>query len=133
MKTLDLHTAADLLHMHPSTVLAKARAGDIPAAKPGKAWVFIDDDLIAYLRGLYTAPRQDASELKKEAVWSSSLKKPDQTTGITNSALTERLYIEALAPKTNGRRKKSPTKPERMPTTLPRPATGRAGLGKKPS
>ncbi|WP_426994489.1 hypothetical protein [Methylomonas sp. CM2] len=35
MKTLDLHASADMLHMHPSTVLAKARAGEIPAAKPG--------------------------------------------------------------------------------------------------
>jgi excisionase family DNA binding protein len=53
MKTLNLEQAAALLHMHPYTVMQKVHAGKIPAAKPGKRWVFIEDDLTAYLRGQY--------------------------------------------------------------------------------
>ncbi|MHB1529877.1 MAG: helix-turn-helix domain-containing protein [Acidiferrobacteraceae bacterium] len=58
MKTLNLKDAAALLRMHPVTVAQKARAGTIPGAKPGKCWVFVEDDLAAYVRSLYAfAPR----------------------------------------------------------------------------
>lgn len=53
MKTLNLEQAAAFLHMHPYTVMQKANAGEIPGAKPGKRWVFIEDDLAEYLRGQY--------------------------------------------------------------------------------
>ena len=55
MKTLNLEQAAAFLHMHPYTVMQKVHAGLIPAAKPGKRWVFIEDDLVKYLRGQYLA------------------------------------------------------------------------------
>jgi excisionase family DNA binding protein len=53
MNTLTLNQAAELLKLHPQTVLQRACAGEIPAAKPGKCWVFIEDDLINWLRSLY--------------------------------------------------------------------------------
>lgn len=56
MKTLNLEQAAAFLHMHPYTVMQKVHAGEIPAAKPGKRWVFIEDDLADYLRGQYRSP-----------------------------------------------------------------------------
>jgi hypothetical protein len=40
MKTMDLLEAANLLKLHPQTVLQRAREGAIPAANPGKCWVF---------------------------------------------------------------------------------------------
>jgi len=55
METLDLKQAAAFLKMHPVTVQAKARSGEIPAAKPGKCWAFIKDDLVTYLRSLYSS------------------------------------------------------------------------------
>lgn len=39
--------------MHPVTLSRLAHSGDVPAAKPGKEWVFIDVDLIAWLRSHY--------------------------------------------------------------------------------
>lgn len=36
MKTLDLHEAAALLKLHPDTLQRRAKAGEIPGAKPGK-------------------------------------------------------------------------------------------------
>jgi hypothetical protein len=58
MKTLSLCEAANFLHMHPEEVRRRAKAGVIPGAKAGRAWVFIDEDLADYLRTLYSRPRQ---------------------------------------------------------------------------
>lgn len=57
MRTLLLHEAAALLHMSPAVLRQKAHQGRIKAAKPGKAWVFLEDDLVAYLGSLYSQSR----------------------------------------------------------------------------
>jgi excisionase family DNA binding protein len=41
MGTLNLKQAAALLKIHPVTLQEKAKAGEIPGAKVGRAWVFI--------------------------------------------------------------------------------------------
>jgi excisionase family DNA binding protein len=51
-KTLTLQEAAELLHMHPETLRQRAQAGEIRAAKPGRSWVFLEEDLLDYLRTL---------------------------------------------------------------------------------
>lgn len=53
MRTLDLKEAATFLKMHPEEVRRRTRAGAIPGAKLGKRWVFISDDLAAFIRSLY--------------------------------------------------------------------------------
>lgn len=53
MQTLTLEQAAGFLHVHPITLLRMAQAGKVPAAKPGKRWVFIDVDLADWLRAKY--------------------------------------------------------------------------------
>ncbi|RNE89843.1 DNA-binding protein [Marichromatium sp. AB31] len=53
MRTLDLHEAAEFLRMHPETLRRRAVAGEIPSAKPGKCWVFIEADLVDWLRSRY--------------------------------------------------------------------------------
>lgn len=55
METLNLEEAAKFLNMHPVSVQMKARAGEIPGAKPGKCWTFVKADLVTYLRSLYAA------------------------------------------------------------------------------
>src|SRR5262245_31038508 len=67
MRTLNLPQAAKFLNMHPVTVQEKARAGIIPGAKPGKCWVFLEDDLAAYLRSLYPCARQALQGDEKES------------------------------------------------------------------
>ncbi|MGR9044895.1 MAG: helix-turn-helix domain-containing protein [Gammaproteobacteria bacterium] len=62
MNTLTLQQAAELLKLHPQTILQKARAGKLPAAKLGKCWVFIEQDLIEWIRSQYTLPRQDVGQ-----------------------------------------------------------------------
>ncbi|WP_084403982.1 helix-turn-helix domain-containing protein [Marinobacterium litorale] len=66
MDTLDLKAAAAFLHMAPGTLGYLARTGRIKAAKPGKRWVFLKTDLVAYLDRLYAgsgqAPRSGCEE-----------------------------------------------------------------------
>ncbi len=78
MKTLDLLEAAKLLKLHPQTLLQRARAGEIPAAKPGKCWVFIEEDLIDWIRSQYNRPQQDVGQGGKEVC---SLKEKTVNTG----------------------------------------------------
>ncbi|MGK2898752.1 MAG: helix-turn-helix domain-containing protein [Burkholderiaceae bacterium] len=58
MNTLTLAEAAGFLKMHPEEVRCRAKRGLIPASKPGRRWVFIEDDLAAFLRGKYPTQRQ---------------------------------------------------------------------------
>ncbi len=46
MRTLDLQEAADFLRLTPSELARKAREGVIPGARPGRRWVFLEDDLV---------------------------------------------------------------------------------------
>lgn len=65
MKTLDLLEAAAFLKMHPQTLRKRAAAREIPSAKPGKSWVFIDTDLADWLRSQYATTAQAG---KREAI-----------------------------------------------------------------
>lgn len=58
MKTLALKEAANFLKMHPEELRRRAKAGLIPGAKLGRAWVFLQDDLADHLRSRYSRPRQ---------------------------------------------------------------------------
>ena len=53
METLGLKDAAAFLRCHPEELRRRARAGVIPGAKVGRAWVFLKADLAGYLRSLY--------------------------------------------------------------------------------
>lgn len=63
-ETLDLYEAADYLKMHWQTLRAKAKSGEVPGAKLGKRWVFLQDDLASYLRSHYslTRPRSQVQQ-----------------------------------------------------------------------
>ena len=52
-RTLSAHEAAEFLKIHRITLLRRARIGEIPGAKIGRAWVFLKVDLMAYLRSKY--------------------------------------------------------------------------------
>lgn len=54
MKTLDAVEAAAFLGIHKDTLLSRAKAGQIPGAKVGKSWVFIDEDLADFIRSKYS-------------------------------------------------------------------------------
>src|SRR5581483_1452727 len=58
MRTLGLLDAAAFLHCHPEELRKRAKAGLIPGAKVGRAWVFLEEDLASHLRSPYSQPRQ---------------------------------------------------------------------------
>ncbi|MEE3160955.1 MAG: helix-turn-helix domain-containing protein [Pseudomonadota bacterium] len=51
--TLNLDEAAKYLQLHKETLRQKVRNDEIPAAKIGRRWVFIEDDLEMFLRSHY--------------------------------------------------------------------------------
>lgn len=53
---LDADGCAALLHCSVAHLHRLARNGEIPAAKVGRGWLFVEDDIIEWLR-LRTAPK----------------------------------------------------------------------------
>ena len=58
MKSLTLKEAASFLKMHSETLREKAKTGDVPGRKVGRAWVFIEEHLADFVSGHYHQPRE---------------------------------------------------------------------------
>ena len=50
MRTLNLFECAEFLNIERTYALKLAGAGKLPGAKIGRAWVFLEDDLVEFLR-----------------------------------------------------------------------------------
>src|SRR4051794_17756578 len=105
MQTLTLDQAAAFLKMHPEEVRTRAKRGVLPASKPGRRWVFIDEDLAAFLRDSYAFNRQAlrvASE-KGRTAWPYA----SEATSGRSISLPHRAsaYEEALRPATRSKRR----------------------------
>lgn len=94
MKTLNLQQAAKLLHVHPVTLLQKANHGEVPAAKIGRRWVFIDIDLFEYIRTKYNWRALQGDSLEDTKCHFTNAKV--HHTGGSNLPTTERRYREVL-------------------------------------
>jgi hypothetical protein len=94
MKTLDLHAAAELLHLHPVTLRDKARLGEVPGAKIGKCWVFVDVDLIDYIRAQYPSRVMQGDRQEKTLCHSTNAK--TRPSGGSKSTTMDKSYREAL-------------------------------------
>src|SRR5574337_574296 len=105
MQTLTLTEAAAFLKMHPEEVRSRAKRGVLPACKPGRRWVFIDEDLAAFLRDRYSSRRQAlrvASE-KGRSAWPYASEAPSG--GSTSPPHRASAYEEALKPATRPKRR----------------------------
>jgi excisionase family DNA binding protein len=80
MITIGLDEAAKILRCSESTVQQKAAAKEIPGTKIGRAWVFVPDDLLAYIRGQY-------GKDKKAKTWRSQ--KEVVSGGLTSAYLND--------------------------------------------
>lgn len=49
-ETLDLQGVATLFKAEPETIAQYARLGELPGTKMGKSWVFLREDVLAFLR-----------------------------------------------------------------------------------
>ena len=96
MRTLTLREAAILLKMTPEGLRIKANKGEVPGAKPGKRWVFREDDLAEYLRTLYpnNAKTLQGVDMSRRKTWHST---KDIICGGLKSDTTEERYNKALA------------------------------------
>jgi Helix-turn-helix domain len=105
MRTLDLREAADFLRMSPAVLRQKAREGLVKAAKPGKRWVFLDDDLAVFLRELYARRRQAplSGSNVEESTW--GYQDAVMSGGSSSPRRTANEYVSLLGLATNGRRK----------------------------
>ncbi len=56
MTTLRLPAAAEMLGMSPSTLRKRAAAGKVPGYKPFRDWVFLEEELLAYLKSTRRCP-----------------------------------------------------------------------------
>lgn len=93
MKTFNLKEAAEFLKMHPETVRYRTKAGDLPGAKPGKNWVFLEEDLVEWIRNQYVTQERQIEKIV-----------PFGGTGSRRRTAKE--YADLLKPTTKGKRKK---------------------------
>lgn len=61
MESITLEEAAAILKIHPDTLARKARKGELPGAKIGRAWVFIKEELTEILKAQIMAQTQARS------------------------------------------------------------------------
>lgn len=103
MNTFNLEQAAAFLHLHPMTLLRKAQSGEVPAAKPGKRWVFLEIDLTVYLRSKYS---QQVSQGDNEgiALCHSTNEKTQNTIGSSSLSQVRSQYKNLLALPTSDKR-----------------------------
>lgn len=100
-ETLGVPEAAALLRADGETVMQYARRGELPGTRIGKSWVFMRDDVLAFLRKQIN----DATEERRR-------NRPTPTAGLF------------AAPPKRGRRKPIPNLPdvpEQWPNVLPKP------------
>ena len=69
MQTFDVPACAEFLKVHRTTVLKLAATGELPGAKIGRAWVFLECDLVAYVRNLIQSQQEKRqAQLNKSPV-----------------------------------------------------------------
>jgi hypothetical protein len=96
METLDLKQAADYLKMHWQTLREQAKSGQVPGAKIGKQWVFIQDDLVTHIRSKYASAR---SRSQVQRIGESLCYTSDQalsSTGVDSRHQTDKEYSNLL-------------------------------------
>ena len=96
MKTLNLKQAATFLRMNPEVLRQKAKAGKVPGAKLGKCWVFVEEDLVAYIRSQYASRRQATRATCNEEVTLCRYDVERKSGGSTSQHQMDEEYAEAL-------------------------------------
>src|SRR5579863_9173011 len=107
LRTLALDEAAVFLHMHPEEVRTRAKRGLIPGAKAGRRWVFLEIDLVEFVRSLYPVRRQALQVTSQEAVC--HFESVGRSGGSTSSPPVVSEYDDLLRPATRPRRRNCTT------------------------
>ncbi|PWY53896.1 DNA-binding protein [Legionella qingyii] len=92
--TLNIIEAALFLGAHKETVRRMAVSGDIPGVKIGRGWVFLEEDLVVYIRSKYaTSVTSQGAVHRSNNKW--RFTKETQLGGLV-SPIKEKEYKEAL-------------------------------------
>ncbi|MGC1181333.1 helix-turn-helix domain-containing protein [Legionella sp.] len=95
MKTLNILETAQFLGAHKETVRRLASSGQIPGVKIGKKWIFIERDLVEYIRSKYSSvvTSQGAAVQRSNKLWRFT---SGTLLGGLASPIKEKEYKEAL-------------------------------------
>lgn len=93
MKTLNLKEAAAFLKMTPEGLRRMSCRGEIPAAKVGKSWLFIQADLVEHMRSRYSSIAEVSWGVDRRTKWHST---KEEKSGGSTSVTKERVYNELL-------------------------------------
>lgn len=124
MQTFDLQEAAAFLKMSAEAVRRKAKAGNIPASKPGKQWVFLQDDLVDYLRSRYRETRAPQVSCEGEKTWRCGNEKIAKTGGLISEHQMDSEYGDLLWDC-------QPTSRERVPRPIKRRTLASTSFGRQ--
>jgi excisionase family DNA binding protein len=108
MDTFTLQEAAAFLKIHTGTLLEKAKAGEIPGAKIGKRWVFLEIDLVDHIRSQYLR-RALQGEHERSVTCHSSNARIHRTGGSNSPLATDDAYSKALGLTTRSKPKRCMT------------------------
>jgi excisionase family DNA binding protein len=100
-RTLTLDQAAELLNTHPDTVSDCVHHRGLPAARIGRAYVLIDDDVIAWVRTQY-------GKWQGGQACGSISAANEERGGLISATLPASALDAALAPRTKPRRRSTP-------------------------
>ncbi|MDI1351593.1 MAG: helix-turn-helix domain-containing protein [bacterium] len=93
-RTFDIHEAARFLGAHTETIRRLAFRGEIPGVKIGRKWIFIEQDLVMYIRNKYSIC--DASQgvnMRSIELWHST---NEMASGGLTSSIRESVYAKVL-------------------------------------
>ncbi|WP_182352655.1 helix-turn-helix domain-containing protein [Legionella sp. PC1000] len=93
-RTLNILEAAKLLGAHKETIRRMAANGLIPAAKIGRGWRFIEEDLVVYIRNKYsTCDASQGVNIRSNGIWHSI---KETVSGGPIFTTKENVYAKAL-------------------------------------
>ena len=77
--TLDVPGAADLMNVHPKTVLDFISSGVLPAAKVGRAYVLLTQDVLAFVEEQVIAQTAERMKIPGRRVRATKAKPPTRS------------------------------------------------------
>ena len=93
-RILSVLEAAKYLGIHKETMRRLAAGGDVPAAKIGRSWRFIEQDLATHVQSLYSSSAsQSVVPNGSKEIWHST--KETKSTGLISTTMV-RDYNKAL-------------------------------------
>lgn len=103
-----LQEAAQALRCDEDTVSTMIRHHKLPAAKIGRAWVLIPEDVVAWVRTRYDRPDEKQPATPGDTTCASTSAASAASGGSTSPSKASRALSEALAPRTRRRRGSGP-------------------------